>query len=99
MQISKPVANMKSYFAFKPQMLGHPAGNTTTVAYIRDPFGNSYGYSTANQTEVKCRDTIQLSICGALVDGLNDALTPPSGSKTGKLVILSEAQRSRRISY
>src|SRR5437016_6844805 len=45
----QPVANMKSYFAFKPQMLGHPAGNTTTVAYIRDPFGNSYGYSTANQ--------------------------------------------------
>ena len=43
----QPVANMKSYFAFKPQMLGHPAGNTTTVAYIRDPFGNSYGYSTA----------------------------------------------------
>ena len=43
------VANMKSYFAFKPQMLGHPAGNTTTIAYIRDPFGNSYGYSTANQ--------------------------------------------------
>src|SRR5436305_6978992 len=43
------VANMKSYFEFKPQMLGHPAGNTITVAYIRDPFGNSYGYSTANQ--------------------------------------------------
>jgi type II secretory pathway pseudopilin PulG len=41
------VANMKSYFAFKPQILGHPAGNTTTVAFIRDPFGNSYGYSTA----------------------------------------------------
>src|SRR5438874_9683202 len=45
----QPVANMKSYFAFKPQMLGHPPGNTTTVAYVRDPFGNSYGYSTANQ--------------------------------------------------
>jgi general secretion pathway protein G len=45
----QPVANMKSYFAFKPQMLGHPTGSTTTVAYIRDPFGNSYGYSTANQ--------------------------------------------------
>jgi type II secretory pathway pseudopilin PulG len=43
----QPVANMKSYFAFKPQMLGHPPNNTTTVAYIRDPFGNSYGYSTA----------------------------------------------------
>ena len=43
------VANKKSYFSFKPQMLGHPAGDNTTVAYIRDPFGNSYGYSTANQ--------------------------------------------------
>src|SRR5947207_12728995 len=38
------VANMKSYFAFKPQMLGHPAGNTTTLAFIGDPFGKSYGY-------------------------------------------------------
>src|SRR5437763_1329322 len=47
----QPVANMKSYFAFKPQMLGHPPGDTTTVAYIRDPFGNSYGYSTANQKD------------------------------------------------
>jgi len=45
----QPVANMKSYFAFKPQMLGHPTNSTITVAYIRDPFGNSYGYSTANQ--------------------------------------------------
>ena len=45
----QPVANMKSYFAFKPQMLGHPTGSSTTVAYIRDPFGNSYGCSTANQ--------------------------------------------------
>src|SRR5438477_1041916 len=43
----QPVANMKSYFALKPQMLVHPPGNTTTVAYIRDPFGNAYGYSTA----------------------------------------------------
>jgi type II secretory pathway pseudopilin PulG len=48
-QNQQPVAGMKSYFTFRPQMLGHPAGNTTTVAYIRDPFGNSYGYSTANQ--------------------------------------------------
>jgi prepilin-type N-terminal cleavage/methylation domain-containing protein len=48
-QNQQPVAGMKSYFTFKSQMLGHPAGNTTTVTYIRDPFGNSYGYSTANQ--------------------------------------------------
>jgi type II secretory pathway pseudopilin PulG len=38
----------KSYFTFKPNMLS-PADQTQTVQYIRDPFGNSYGYSTANQ--------------------------------------------------
>ena len=35
----------KSYFAFKPNMLS-PADQTQNVQYIRDPFGNSYGYST-----------------------------------------------------
>ena len=41
-------AGMKSYLSFKPQMLGpHDAnGNVTTVQFVRDPFGNSYGYST-----------------------------------------------------
>jgi general secretion pathway protein G len=39
----------KSYFTFKPQMLfgnKDPNGNLTSVIYIRDPFGNAYGYST-----------------------------------------------------
>jgi len=36
----------KSYMAFKPNML-LPAGGTGTVTAIADPFGNSYGYSTA----------------------------------------------------
>jgi type II secretory pathway pseudopilin PulG len=46
----------KSYLTFKPNMLGtstttttDACGNTltpTTVSYIRDPFGNIYGYST-----------------------------------------------------
>ena len=40
--------SQKSYFQFKPNMLS-PAGGTGTVTAIRDPFGNSYGYSTANQ--------------------------------------------------
>jgi general secretion pathway protein G len=40
----------KSYMAFKPNML-LPAGGTGTVTAIADPFGNSYGYSTANQTD------------------------------------------------
>jgi type II secretory pathway pseudopilin PulG len=36
----------KSYMAFKPNML-LPAGGTGIVTAIADPFGNSYGYSTA----------------------------------------------------
>jgi len=38
----------KSYMAFKPNMLLPPGGSGTVTA-IADPFGNSYGYSTANQ--------------------------------------------------
>src|SRR6478672_10276116 len=34
------------YMQFKPNMLS-PPGGTGTVTAIRDPFGNSYGYSTA----------------------------------------------------
>jgi type II secretory pathway pseudopilin PulG len=40
----------KTYFAFKPQMLGgtkNSSGNFNSISYIQDPFGNSYGYSTA----------------------------------------------------
>jgi prepilin-type N-terminal cleavage/methylation domain-containing protein len=40
----------KSYMAFKPNMLLPPSG-TGTVTAIADPFGNSYGYSTANQAD------------------------------------------------
>ena len=74
----QPVANMKSYFAFKPQMLGHPAGNTTTVAYIRDPFGNSYGYSTANQgsTSAGYNPTFDLWSAGSTA---SPTPTPPAG--------------------
>jgi type II secretory pathway pseudopilin PulG len=35
----------KSYFAFKPNMLS-PVNQASPVTAIRDPFGNSYGYST-----------------------------------------------------
>jgi type II secretory pathway pseudopilin PulG len=38
----------RSYFQFKSNML-LPADGTSTVTAIRDPFGNSYGYSTAQQ--------------------------------------------------
>src|SRR5437773_112160 len=45
----QPISGARSYFAFKPQMLfgtKDSNGNLTSVSYIRDPFGNSYGYST-----------------------------------------------------
>ena len=44
-------AGKKSYFAFRPNMLS-PVDQTQSVQYIRDPFGNSYGYSTAYQHDV-----------------------------------------------
>jgi type II secretory pathway pseudopilin PulG len=39
----------KSYFTFKPQMLSMDTNGIVTA--IKDPFGNSYGYSTTNQTD------------------------------------------------
>jgi type II secretory pathway pseudopilin PulG len=42
------VPTTKSYFSFKPNML-LPADQTQSVTAIADPFGHSYGYSTANQ--------------------------------------------------
>jgi prepilin-type N-terminal cleavage/methylation domain-containing protein len=51
--LSSPLTQLPTpYFTFKPNMLNATTstdanGNTTTtVNYIRDPFGNSYGYST-----------------------------------------------------
>ena len=38
----------QSYFAFKPNMLS-PGGGNGNVTALADPFGNAYGYSTANQ--------------------------------------------------
>lgn len=38
----------KIYFGFKPNQLS-PTDQTAPVQFLRDPFGNSYGYSTAYQ--------------------------------------------------
>ena len=40
----------KSYFTFKPNQLS-PSDQSQNVISIRDPFGNSYGYSTAYQAD------------------------------------------------
>ena len=39
-----------SYMSFKPNQLA-PVDLTQNVTYIKDPFGNSYGYSTIYQTD------------------------------------------------
>ena len=42
----QPDPSVPSYFSFKDNLLSPATGN---VLYIKDPFGNSYGYSTAGQ--------------------------------------------------
>jgi type II secretory pathway pseudopilin PulG len=41
-----PAETGKTYFTFKPNQL-NPTDQTQNVTSVRDPFGNSYGYSTA----------------------------------------------------
>src|SRR5947209_4730578 len=41
---SNRVAESKTYFPFKPNQL-YPLSQNQAVTFIRDPFGNSYGYS------------------------------------------------------
>ncbi len=44
-----PSTAPKQYMEFNPNML-EPSGGTDTVTALLDPFGSSYGYSTAFQT-------------------------------------------------
>jgi type II secretory pathway pseudopilin PulG len=47
--LTPPLSQLpQSYLTFKPNMLS-PADQTQNVQFVRDPFGNAYGYSTANQ--------------------------------------------------
>lgn len=39
----------KQYMRISPNMLEPSGGSTTPITALIDPFGNSYGYSTANQ--------------------------------------------------
>jgi prepilin-type N-terminal cleavage/methylation domain-containing protein len=69
----------KSYLTFKPNMLS-PVDQTQIVQYIRDPFGKSYGYSTANQAAPTAgyNPTFDLwSTSGLTTDPTNpDTITP-----------------------
>jgi type II secretory pathway pseudopilin PulG len=47
--LSLPLTQLpQSYISFKPNMLS-PSGGNGNVTALADPFGNAYGYSTANQ--------------------------------------------------
>jgi prepilin-type N-terminal cleavage/methylation domain-containing protein len=49
--LSPPLTQLpKTYFAFRPNQLS-PSDQNLPVEFVRDPFGNSYGYSTANQAD------------------------------------------------
>jgi type II secretory pathway pseudopilin PulG len=45
-----PDSGKSSYISFKPSQLS-PSDQSSEVAFIKDPFGNSYGYSTINATD------------------------------------------------
>ena len=45
-----PDSGKVSYMTFVPNQLS-PADQSQAVTFIKDPFGNSYGYSTANQSD------------------------------------------------
>ncbi|MGH7981973.1 MAG: type II secretion system protein [Candidatus Udaeobacter sp.] len=80
MPLSPPLGQLpQSYFIFKPNMLS-PADQTQNVQYIRDPFGNSYGYSTAYQfnSNTGYNPTFDLWSTAALTTdpGSPDTITP-----------------------
>jgi type II secretory pathway pseudopilin PulG len=70
----------KSYYTFKPNQLSPTDQTQTPVDFIRDPFGNSYGYSTANQADPAkgYNPTFDLWSTSALTTapGTPDTITP-----------------------
>ncbi|MEY2551737.1 MAG: ral secretion pathway protein [Verrucomicrobiota bacterium] len=68
---STRVAEAKSYFGFKPNQLS-PTDQTSAVLFIRDPFGNAYGYSTVKASTPSGTDgynpTFDLWSTGGVID-------------------------------
>ncbi len=76
----QPPPSARSYFTFKPQMLEGPRdgnGNLTAVNYIKDPFGNSYGYSTLSANYLDWQNYIDCVNRGGNCSAPN--CTQPSG--------------------
>jgi prepilin-type N-terminal cleavage/methylation domain-containing protein len=77
---STRVAESKSYFPFKPNQLT-PSDQTLAVLYIRDPFGNSYGYSTAKASTPAGADGYNPTFDLWSTAGVIDAANPPNQSQ------------------
>jgi prepilin-type N-terminal cleavage/methylation domain-containing protein len=79
--LSPPLTQLPiSYFSFKPNQLS-PTDQSQPVQFIRDPFGNSYGYSTAYQynSAIGYNPTFDFwSTTGLTTDppSSNDTITP-----------------------
>jgi len=71
------VAESKGYFTFKPNQLS-PTDQTQAVKAIRDPFGNSYGYSTVKSSNPSGTDGYNPTFDLWSTSGIIDASTSPS---------------------
>jgi prepilin-type N-terminal cleavage/methylation domain-containing protein len=79
-----PDAGKKSYFDFKPSTLWlvpgcYGSSSSIGLSHILDPFGNTYGYSTVNQTDPAkgYNPTFDLWSTGGTIDTTN----PPNQSQ------------------
>ncbi|MFN2622878.1 MAG: type II secretion system protein [Chthoniobacterales bacterium] len=73
-------AESKSYLTFKPNQLS-PTDQTANVISIRDPFGNSYGYSTVKASVPSGTDGYNPSFDLWSTAGSVDSTTSPNQSQ------------------
>jgi len=74
------VSESKAYFNFKPNQLS-PSTQTVAVSFIRDPFGNSYGYSTIKASVPAGTDGYNPTFDLWSTGGVIDSLASPSQSQ------------------
>lgn len=73
-------AELKSYFTFKPNQLS-PTPQNQPVTYIKDPFGNSYGYSTVKTAAPSGSDGYNPTFDLWSTGGAISAANPPDQSQ------------------
>jgi type II secretory pathway pseudopilin PulG len=71
------VAESKAYLPFKPNQL-YPLAQDQAVTFIRDPFGNSYGYSTVKSSAPAGTDGYNPTFDLWSTGGNIDANNPPN---------------------